>query len=195
MSVKPSEEEDKYFAARELESREQRRKDLEKAARELEEKRRIAETVAGSDMTLAERISALGFDSDTARIFDLLPLFHVAWADGSISSPERTAILNAIIARGIDTGSEAFKLAETLLEKKPSDAFLKETLAILREMLQGRDARGAAIVDLCVHIAEASGGFFGLGNKVSGDERDTIAKIAESLGPAATTELQRQLGE
>lgn len=177
-----TEEEEKYFKKQELERREAKRRELERAAKEAQEARKVAKTLATTDEALVERIRALGFDGDTARVFDLLPLIHVAWADGDVTTNERSSIFQVLEARGIDSDSEAFILVGALLEQRPSDEFMSETLELLRAL--GGD-RKASIVELCVNVAKASGGFLGLGNKISDDEQAVIAEIVGTLGESA----------
>jgi tellurite resistance protein len=185
MSVQPSDQEDAYFQQRDRELREQLRSQLAKAAGELRN-----DEEAGK-LSLGERISALGFTGERIKIFDLLPLVHVAWADGSVSRKERTTILDVVRARGIQPGTDAFRTVESLLEERPSQEFLDESLAILKEVAGG--ARAASIVDLCVQVAGASGGFLNMGT-VSDEERALIAEIAGHLGGAAVAEFNKQLG-
>lgn len=185
MSVQPSDQEDAYFQQRDRELREQLRQQLAKAASEL---RTDAEKAKYS---LAERIGALGFTGDKLKIFDLLPLIHVAWADGSVSRKERATILDVVRARGIAPGTDAFRTVESLLEEKPSQEFLDESLAILKEVVG--NARAASLVDLCVQVAAASGGFLNMGT-VSSEERAMIESIAKSLGGAAVAQFNKQLG-
>lgn len=184
-----TEDEDKYFKQQELALRDAKRRELERAAKEAAERRRVGDAVGTTDEAVLERIRALGFDGDTARILDLLPLVHVAWADGSVTIRERASIMRVVEARGIREGSEAWVLITTLLEKEPSRDFLEETLDLLRSL--GGD-RNASIVDLCVQVASASGGFFGLGETVSDEERALIAHIAEELGGSAQAAFKQK---
>ena len=75
-------------------------------------------------------------------MFDLLPLVHVAWADGSIQPGERAAILRLLTVRGLGPG-KAFTTMEALLEKRPSAEYLDESLEVLQELLEDkpREAR------------------------------------------------------
>lgn len=186
MPINPSDHEDSYFQQRDQEARQRLREQLGQAAGDLG-----ADQEATTKMSVAERIAALGFVGDKLKIFDLLPLVHVAWADGSVSRKERATILDIVRARGIIPGSEAFQTVESLLEERPSQAFFEQTLAILKDAVGG--ARAASIVDLCVQIAGASGGFLNIGT-ISDDERAMIAKIAEQLGGPALAEFNKQLG-
>jgi tellurite resistance protein len=181
----PSDNESAYFQKRDQELREQLREQLDKAAGELQTDQE------STKLSLSERIAALGFTGDKLKVFDLLPLIHVAWADGSVSRKERSAILDVLGGRGILPGSDAFRTVESLLEERPSDAFLNQSLAILKEAVGG--ARAANIVDLCVQVAGASGGFLNMGT-ISEEERASIESIAQQLGGAAVAEFHKQLG-
>lgn len=181
----PSHGEKLYFNQLEAERRAQRRRKQEMAAAELAQKRSIADAVGTQDLNLAARIKALGFDGDSARVFDLLPLVHVAWADGSIQRAERAAILVCLHNRGVEPGTDAFTQIETLLEKRPSQAYLDESIAALRDLVGG-SAKGKDLVDLCLSVAASAGGFVGLG-KVAGSERALIEDIAAQLGDVAKT--------
>lgn len=195
MPVSPSENEDKYFALQDSQTRERMREQFEKKAAELADADRVAETLHTDDANVVAKIRALGFDGDTARAFELLPLIHVAWADDSVSIRERRQILRVAESRGIEVGSEAFLLIEALLEKKPSDAFLDETLALLREIVAEEPERANDIVELSVAVAEASGGFLGLGEKVSTEERELLQHIAGEIGAGAQDALRSKLSK
>lgn len=192
-----SEEEELYFAQHEQDLRNSKRHEMTLAARELEEKRKIASSAGTDDVEVATRIKALGFDGDSARVFDLLPLVHVAWADGKIQRGERAAILKVLAGRGIDKGSEAFQTMESLLEEKPSDAFMRESLSVLRDVTGGLGDRASTIVDLCIKVAASSGGFLGLkiGQKIDDDEKQQIEAILASLGPDAAKAVQDDLAK
>lgn len=191
-----SEEEELYFAQHEQDLRSDQRHQMTLGAKELEEKRKIAQSAGTDDVEVAARIKALGFDGDSARVFDLLPLVHVAWADGKVQRGERSAILKVLRSRGVEPGSEAFRTVESLLEEKPSDAFMRESLAVLKEVTGGLSDRASSIVDLCIQVAASSGGFLGLklGAKIGDEEKKQIEDILASLGPAASESFQADLG-
>jgi tellurite resistance protein len=181
------------FAPEGAEERERIRVALDESALALQRDRIAAETTGtGKVPTLAERIHALGFEDEAERIFDLLPLVHVAWADGKIQNDERAMILNVLQIRSMATG-KAFTTLEALLEKKPSQAYLEESLAVLKDLVSGDATRSKTIVGLCVKVAEAAGGFLGI-RPISSDERTLIERIAKELGDEAIAEFNRQLG-
>jgi tellurite resistance protein len=197
MSIKRGER--LYFKADSSDVRAAIRERLEESAvgleRELAEaKRKIADSIGTTDLDLAARIAALGFDDETANILDLIPLVHVAWADGKIQRGERARILEILEVRGHAPESTPFQMIEALLEQPPPPAFMRQSLAILRDLLGDRPTVAQTIVSMCVDVANASGGLFGFGRRVSEQERELISKIAFELGDGAKAEFQRRLG-
>ena len=194
MPVEPGDDEDRYFQERDQESRRKLREKLQEQAQTLEEQQKIAQSVETDDAALAERIKQLGFDGDSARIFDLMPLVHVAWADGKIQRKERAAILRILDTRGIHPGTEAFSMMESLLEERPSDAYMKQSLEVLRQVTGGLSDRAQSIVDMCIEIAASSGGMLGLGKRIGDDEKAQIAEIVSTLGDTASDQFRKDLG-
>lgn len=175
-------------------AREELRVALHESAVALKRDREALGRVDTSEDALAARVAALGFEGEARQIFDLLPLVHVAWADGEIQPGERAAIIGLLRVRGIPLG-KAYTTMVALLEKEPSAEYLEESLALLRTLIERGDAAKAkTIVGLCILVAEAAGGFLGIFNPISKVEKQAIEHIAERLGPAAMSELQRRLG-
>lgn len=172
-----------YFKNQEMLARRKLREELDAAARKSQDDERKQD--------LGARIKALGFHGERARVFDLMPLVHVAWADGSISRQERAKILELVERRGIAPGSDAFVMVESMLEEAPSQAFMDETLALLREVAGGK--RAESMVELCVQVAASSGGFLGLGDRISDVERERIEAIARAFGDDAVARLHSAL--
>ena len=190
MALGPRIDKDRYFLAKHSERREALRAKLNAAADELSQRTDIAETLKVQDAELIERIVALGFNGDSARVLDLLPLIYVSWADGRVQHDERAAILAIVEERGIEPESDACLLVESLLEHRPSETFLGESLSVLRALTASETEKPETLVDLCFRVAEASGGLLGLGNRTSAAERDLIAQIADALGESATAHFK-----
>ncbi len=155
--------------------------------------RRVGDVLATTDLELAAELRALGFDSERARVLDLLPLIWVAWSDGKIQRNERARILEILRVRGIAPGSSCWDLIETLLETRPSDAYLEAALDALSRLIGNRAATKATVVAMCVEVARASGGIFGIVSSVDPRERRRLEAVAEALGPEAKAELQSAL--
>ena len=185
-----SPEEERYFSKKEFDRREFVRQRLERDVKHHRELRHIGEAVGESSTEIAERIRRLGFDGETAVLFNILPLVIVAWADGKVSGKERTVIFKWLESRGIAEDSEAWTMMGTLLEKRPDDEVLEEGLRLLALVSSHKEGQAKTLVDLCFGLAEAHGGFLGLGKKMSDEERTLIHHIAEVLGPEAMAEAQ-----
>lgn len=193
MPLKPSEEENKYFLALEAQRRKDLRKAYEKAAEELARQEKTARAAGIDDLGLAARLRSLGFDGENARVLDVLPLVLVAWADGSVSSAERAVVMRAVEARGVDPHGEAGLKVAALLEKKPSPAMENEILLILQDLVALDQRRGADIATLCTQVAEATRTLFGLGTKISDEERALLGRIAGQFQTAAHAQIKEKL--
>lgn len=174
----PSENEEKYFAEQEQKRRRQVREEMERRAAELVEKERLAKAAGLSDVTLGDRLRALGITSETAPLLDLLPLVMVAWADGSVSRAERAEVMKLVEGRGYASGSASWLFMASLLDARPSGALLEELRLVLRDFLRGDIGKGARIVEMSRRVAEASGAFFGLGPRIDPREQEVLDRIA-----------------
>jgi len=181
MPIKPEIEEDAYFKEQDMEARAKLRARMDEDAKRVQREARKLE--------LADVVAALGFTGNRTKIFDLMPMVHIAWADGTVSRKERATILNVVKSRGIAPGSDAFQMVESMLEEQPSKAFMDETMAILKQTLDGKE--GASLVELCIGVAEASGGFLGIGESVDPEERAKIEEIARAFGNDALLTFHR----
>jgi uncharacterized tellurite resistance protein B-like protein len=171
------------------------RAQIDEASARLANREAIARAVGSSELTLLDRIEQLGFTGDSARVLDLLPLIHVAWADGKTDQRERATILTIVDQRGIAKDSDAALLIESLLEERPSETFLSESFALVRDLAAKQGNDGQRLVDLCIDIGEASGGLFGFGERVSDAEYALIQRIADAFGEAAQSTLLSRVGE
>ena len=191
--TRPSEEEEKYFRTLDADLRRRLRDKMADAATDLEKRRQVASAAGTDDLSVAERVAALGFTGDSARVFDLMPLVHVAWADGTITKRERSAIFRVLEERGIAPESEASAIIASLLDERPTDAFMRESLSVLRDLVGGEESKSRSIVDLCVEVAAASGGFLGIGGRVSDEERSVISEVAQLLGEGGAAKVNASL--
>ena len=193
MPISPSENEEKYFAEQEAKRRREVREEMERRAAELVEKERLTRAAGLSDVTLADRLRALGITTETAPLLDLLPLVMVAWADGSVSRAERAEVMRLVEARGYAAESAPWLFMASLLDTKPSGALLEELRLVLRDFLQGDVAKGEQIVALSRRVAEASGAFFGLGPRVDAKEQELLDRLASFFAEDARRKVADDL--
>ena len=147
------------------------------------------------DLEVAQRVVKLGFDADTVKVFDLVPMVHVAWADGEVQGQERAAIEAIMNARGLTHDSPGWVMMEGLLSRPPSAELLAELLEVFRDLVRGDNRRIEVMVDLCVVVAEQHGKLLGLfGNPIDDRERAALGEIATMLGDRAQQWLRAKLG-
>ena len=186
--------EDAYFMAQEAEQRARLRAELEAKAALAAEHHAIAEQVGVTDRQLAERVRSLGFDGETARVLYLMPLIAVAWADGSLSDKERDAILRVAGTHGIEPHTPAGTMLAMLLETPLSNNALDQILDVLKAVLHAKGMHPHSMLEACVEVAEASGGFLGFGSKVTSEEQALIEQIAGTFGPEDVGRITERLG-
>lgn len=175
-------QEDDYFRKIDQENIEKLRRERQLEALRREERAGIAAALHTTEEVAQEALE-LGFDKETAALLPLIPLLAVAWADGKITTAEDEAVTEIAINRGIALNSPAYQFLKDLLATRPSELFFERTTRVIVHLVQADAASWVkkSLPELCIEVAEASGGFFGLGNKVSPEERVLIEELAEQL--------------
>ena len=173
--------EEEYFRRQDKELIEKMRR-ASAAAQE----RLALETQTGiHDPEMLQQLQDLSFTPGTIALLPLVPVLQVAWAEGGISTAERTAIVALARSRGIGAGSEADHQLTAWLEQRPSaDTFRKATRligAMVDHPGEGiQDITADDLLKYCEQIAHASGGIFGIGS-VSAEERAALQQITQQL--------------
>jgi hypothetical protein len=126
----------------------------------------------------------LGFGSDTARILPLVPLIHMAWIDGKVSSAENEKLRELAVGFGIEAGTPAEQFLELLLTERPSDEFFRRVRLVVTRLIteDPKFWRSESIIALCKEIAETSGSFFNLRNPINDKERALLEDFAMHFG-------------
>jgi tellurite resistance protein len=137
------------------------------------------------DEELTAALTRLGLDATNWRAVSLLPLVEVAWADGRIQVAERKLLTQVAANYGLPPDSPFLK---KWLGKKPPRAELLRARTLLLRLWRRAgpaDARQPEtleqLLDLCLRVAEAAGGLFGILFTVEASEREAISEIAASL--------------
>lgn len=140
------------------------------------------------DEDLIQELAEVGFDGDTIRLLNFIPLVKVAWADGEIQEAERAAIETLVRERGIEAGSQARRLIEQWLAEPPCDALYTRGCALISLIMH--EARDHAddvhwILKASRDIALASSNIYaqlGLASSITDEEEHAIRRIAHRLG-------------
>lgn len=187
---------ERYFLEELAEKRREKRDQLARAAKEESTRLSVAGALDIDNPNLIARIRALGFDGDTARVFDILPLIHIAWADGRVQKAEKEAILDILKVRNISPNDEAWLFVAALLEQKPSDEYVELTLSLLRDVLSINGKSIASLVEMSKSVAEAAGGIFGtrFGATTSPEEQAALDTIERILHADQTPAIQSLMG-
>ena len=147
---------------------------------------REAALVAASgiqDRILIHELAENGAKPDLVAALGLVPLVEVAWADGGVSGVERAGVLKAAVSMGVVSGSAAYQLLEAWLEQEPDEGveeawkgYVKALVATLHaEQIQKLKA---AVMGRAQAVAEAAGGFLGLGRKISVTEQAALDRLS-----------------
>jgi len=135
---------------------------------------------------ILEKLCELGIESDTWAAVSIAPLVEVAWADGKIEASEREAVLSAAEANGMTNGSPGYLLLESWLTHRPDGRLLEVWGAFIVRLCSEladheRGALKKQLLGRARSVAEAAGGFLGLGNKVSAEEEVVLAELSKAF--------------
>ena len=174
--------EDAFFAKENARLLEQMR-----AKAKLDERRKaLRDVIQIQDEGLVDHLLELGLGPETILAVTLIPLAMVAWADGSIEPREREAIQRAAAEKGIAPGSIPEQVLSTWLAK-PLDAELVDTwkryIQTIWPSLTPHERAEVRKMGLerARTVAEAAGGFLGLGARISAQEKAVLDELATLL--------------
>lgn len=173
--------EEEYFRRRDRELIEKMRQ----AAAEDAARQELGARSGLRDPALLQELAALGFTPDTVGLLPLVPIVQVAWAEGGVSTEERTLIVQLARRRGIDAGSAADRQLESWLNERPSEEVFARATRLIRAILddpsqERTDLRVEDLIRHCEAIAGASGGLLGF-RKVSAEEHALLRQIEAAL--------------
>ncbi|MBW2281362.1 MAG: hypothetical protein JRG76_05085 [Deltaproteobacteria bacterium] len=152
----------------------------------MHEEHEVADLSHIEDQVLVEQLVALGITAKMLAALGLIPLLAVAWADGRVDKAERVTILDAATAAGVDRHAEGYAMLEHWLDEPPRpglfDAWKGYVAEVARPLAPNlRKGLRDEVLRLARTVAEASGGFLGLGERVSAEERAVLARIEEAF--------------
>lgn len=145
------------------------------------------QTKAGiGDPEVLASLKRVGITAASMTAFMLLPLVRLAWADSKIQNGEFESLLKAADDDGIAYGTPAYRLLNRWLEERPTekvmDAWRNYAQALARELDEASlESFRQATLGRARRVAEASGGIFGLGEKISDNERHVLHDLANAL--------------
>ena len=167
---------------------------------EQEQARLIRETTGVADEHILAALAHLGVTVETAPALHLVPLLHVAWADGEIQASERDLLLSAADSTGLTDGP-ARAYFESMLTTRPTDEFFAAALDFIGAILKALPPQESAkardnLEHFAWRVADAAGGLFGLVWNVDDAEKNVLRDIARKLSdgkPEASSFLLSKL--
>lgn len=138
-----------------------------------------------SNLKILGELQAAEITPKTLMAFSLFPSIHVAWSDGELADKERDAILKAAKSTGVNSGSPAYGLLNSWLNKKPTDDLFsawKNFVTAIRPALSENafeELRDAAIKRART-VAEAAGGILGI-FKISATEEKALDELTQAF--------------
>lgn len=175
--------EDLYFQQKDQQLLAKLKADLDK-----EEGRKSLERATGiSDRAILDKMLATKISAESMLAVSLIPLVAVAWADGSLESGEKDAILQAADIAGIDAGTVAHQTLAGWLSSKPGPELLQAWEAYVKGMKLRLEAAvfnhfKSQVLERAETIAKSAGGFLGMGNKISDVEREMLKRLTRAFG-------------
>lgn len=159
---------------------------LKEQARAKELREALREVAPHADDALLDHFIALGLSPETVLAVILVPLAAVAWADGTIDAREKEAVLRAAAERGIAAGSPAHAILNGWLERPPSPALMaawKKYVAAMWSRFDDAEKREmhGRLLGMARDVAQAAGGFLGLGSKISAPEQAVLDNLEKTL--------------
>ncbi len=164
------------------------------------ERQELAEFFFVEDAEILDDLQALGYSRETIFLLFLVPVIHVSWIDGFVTEREREAVVEIARYRGMEKDSPAESMLMDWLENRPPDEFFEKTLRLIRQILLTRPKsvrliREQTLAHYCNVVANASGGFLGIG-KVSNEQQKLIEKVtrdSQQIHPATTAVVLKRV--
>ncbi len=138
------------------------------------------------DEEILGQLMSTGLTASTIVALTYVPLVLTAWADGTIDTEERAAILKAVAEQGIDANNPAYELIQSWLGAAPGPRMFETWKAYIKGLRETMDHDSYATLKLHIlqrtrSVAESAGGFLGLGSKVSASERALIVQLENAF--------------
>ncbi|MCC6125011.1 MAG: hypothetical protein IT426_08620 [Pirellulales bacterium] len=157
-----------------------------KRTEKLDRRAQLSQVSGIHDETVLDRLIELNIDAETFAAMALVPLVTVAWADGDVQAQEREVILTAAKNSGLPPKDGRYPLLEHWLNKHPGPEMVaawKHYIAGLCQKLTPPEIENLKheLLDLARNVAQAAGGFLGMGSKISSAERDVLADLERAF--------------
>jgi len=158
-----------------------------KAMKKLKETKEALSDVSGiRNDHIIDKLVELNVRPETLASLSLIPLVEVAWADGNVDDKEKEAVLSSAHKMGFKKDSADYDILAQWMTHKPSKDLITAWVHYIQGLCEKLTESEKAdlkkeLIDNTKTIALASGGFLGLGNKISKAEADILSQLEKAF--------------
>jgi hypothetical protein len=150
-------------------------------------KKALSEVSGITDETVLDQLVAHDIHAETLAAFSIVPIIEVAWADRKIQPEEHKILLRAIEEAGIPKDGVSYKLMEQWLTRPPKPKLMvlwqNYTRALMAELPPEAGERiRQTVLKHARAVADAAGGFLGIG-RVSSQEEKILRTLEAAFLP------------
>lgn len=165
-------------------------KKLIEQLRKLEQMKETKQALAGvsgiANDEILQKLVELNVRPELLASLAVVPLVEVAWADGHVDEKEKKAVIEAAGESFVTKDSPDFEILQSWLRHKPGPQLLKAWTHYIEGLCEKlTDHQKTALKkDLLGHacqVAQAAGGFLGLGNKISPAEQKMLDDLESAF--------------
>ena len=137
---------------------------------------------------LLRKLVVMGLAGDTLAALSIVPLVAVAWADGRLNPKEREAVLQGAAEAGLGSDSLVYPWLLKWLEERPTASVLRTWREYIQELAAQKgfaalEELRAEVLGRARKVANAAGGFLGLGSRISAHEEAVLAELNRAFEP------------
>jgi hypothetical protein len=158
-----------------------------KALKKLKETKEALSKISGiKNEHILQKLVELKVRPETLASLSLIPLVEVAWADGNVDDKEKDLVLSCAIKMGFHMGSPDYNILSQWMTRRPSVELLNAWIHYIQGLCEKLSSKEKGelrkeLIENTRAVAMASGGFLGLGNKISKAESVILEKLENAF--------------
>ena len=173
---------DAFFREQDQEVRRAFRERMEK----IDRRAQLTQVSGIQDEAVLDRLIELKIEPETMAAMAVVPLIAVAWADGNVQEEERKAINAAAQAAGIQPQDGRYPMLEYWMNKRPGAQLIEAWEHYIKDLCKRLDKPEIEelkhdVLSLAQGVAQAAGGFLGIGNRISAAENAVLNRLEKAF--------------